>query len=226
MTDLVRQAGGVVLDEIYVPLTPQPAEIAKAVQKIARAQPDVVFSTVVGRGTAMLYEAFVQAGLDSSVMPIASLTTSEAEVAEMSPAAARGHITAAPFFDVLTTPAAAAFVSAYRLRFGSDAPVPAAAEAAYFQVLLAAEAIARAGTDEPERVHAALPDCETEAPQGRVRIDHANNHTFLWPRVGRLDEHGAFEIVWSAAHRVKPDPYRVTQTLDDWSGNVAFQAYG
>lgn len=225
MADLVRQAGGDVLDEIYVPLAPQEADFAKAIREIGRTKPDVIFSTVVGEGTAMLYEAYHKAGFDASRTPIASLTTSEAEVAEMSAAAACGHVTAAPFFDILGTAAATTFVAAYRERFGAGKPVPAAAESAFFQVMLAAEAIARTESDDPELVQAALPECAFEAPQGRVRIDRDNNHTYLWPSVAKLDEEGRFEIVRSAGAWVKPDPYRVTQTLDEWSSGAVLRAH-
>ncbi len=226
MADLVRQAGGVVLDEVYIPLAAQSGEIDTVIRKIGRAKPDVIFSTVVGQGTALLHEAYRKAGFDPEHMPIASLTTSEAEVAEMTPAAASGHITAAPFFDGLQTPAAIDFVAAYRSRFGNEAPVTAAAEAAFFQIMLAADAIDRTGSDDPGLVQAALPESEFDAPQGRVRVDRDNNHTYLWPRVGRLDEGGRFQIVWSSESRVKPDPYRVTQTLDEWSSGAAPVADG
>ena len=169
-------------------------------------KPDVVFSTVVGQSTAIFYEAYRRAGFDPNKMPIASLTTSEAEVAEMSPGAAEGHITAAPFFEALATPAARRFISAYKLRYGPNAPVTAGAEAAYFQVHLAAAALARAGTDDPERLLPALRDAEFDAPQGRVRIDASNNHTYLWPRVARLDAKGAFQIVWNPGRARQTGP--------------------
>jgi branched-chain amino acid transport system substrate-binding protein len=224
MSDLVRQVGGVVLDEIYVPLGAKASDFAKAIHAIGHLRPDVIFSTVVGRGTAMFYDAYHKAGFNAAKTPIASLTTSEAEVAEMSAAVACGHVTASPFFDILDTPAATAFVTAYRARFGRDAPVPAAAESAFFQIMLAGEAIERAGGDDPALILAALPDCELDAPQGRVRVDRDNNHTYLWPRVARLDNDGRFEIVRTSESWIKPDPYRVTQTLDAWSGGVELQA--
>lgn len=219
MSDFITQSKGKVEDEIYVPLDAEAKDFKKVIAKIERLQPDVIFSTVVGRSTAIFYEAYYQAGFDSSKMPIASLTTSEAEVAEMSPAAAEGHITAAPFFEVLATPAARRFVSAYKLRYGADAPVPASAEAAYFQVHLAAGALRRAGSDAPEGLLAELRDAEFDAPQGRVRIDPTNNHTYLWPRVARIDSRGTFQIVWNPGVRVKPDPYCVVPSLDDWSAD-------
>jgi len=217
MADFVVQSKGKVLDEIYVPLDAGAKDFEKVTAKIARLQPDVVFSTVVGRSTAVFYEAFRKAGFDSTKMPIASLTTSEAEVAEMSAEAAEGHITAAPFFEVLSTSAARKFVGAYKARFGADAPVTAGAEASYFQVHIAAGALARAGTDDPERLLPELRGAEFDAPQGRVRIDPGNNHTDLWPRVARLDSRGRFQIVWNPGVRVKPDPYCIVLSLDDWS---------
>ena len=225
MADFISQSKGKVLDELYVPLDAKSKDFDKAISKIANLKPDVVFSTVVGQSTAIFYEAYRRAGFDSNKMPIASLTTSEAEVAEINPAAAEGHITAAPFFEALATPAARRFISAYKLRYGANAPVTAGAEAAYFQVHLAAAALARAGTDDPERLLPALRDAEFDAPQGRVRIDASNNHTYLWPRVAKLDARGTFQTVWNPGVRVKPDPYCVVMSLDDWSADLPQQIH-
>jgi branched-chain amino acid transport system substrate-binding protein len=219
MTDLVRQSRGKILDELYVPLTARAGDFARAIQAIRKTSPDVIFSTVVGAATAAFYQVYREAGFDPARQPIASLTTSEAEVADMPAEAAEGHITAAPFFETLGTATARRFVTAYKARYGEDAPVPAAAEAAYFQVHLAAAAIARAGSADPDRVLPELREAEFAAPQGRVRIDRANNHTYLWPRVARLDARGQFQIVWNPGVRVRPDPYSVVQSLDDWSSD-------
>ena len=225
MADFISQSKGKVLDELYVPLDAKSKDFDKAISKIANLKPDVVFSTVVGQSTAIFYEAYRRAGFDPNKMPIASLTTSEAEVAEMNPEAAEGHITAAPFFEALATPAARRFISAYKMRYGANAPVTAGAEAAYFQVHLAAAALARAGTDDPERLLPALRDAEFDAPQGRVRIDASNNHTYLWPRVAKLDARGTFQTVWNPGVRVKPDPYCVVMSLDDWSADLPQQIH-
>ncbi len=219
MADFVMQDRGKVLDEIYVPLDARQQDFDKVIARIKRTSPDVIFSTVVGRGTAAFYKAYRAAGLDPARMPIASLTTSEAEVAEMGPETAEGHITAAPFFETLATPSARAFVTRFKAKYGPDAPVPAAAEAAYFQMHLAMRALARCGSDDPDRLLGELRDCEFDAPQGRVRIDPDNNHAYLWPRIARLDASGRFQTVWNPGVRIKPDPYCVVQSLDDWSAD-------
>jgi branched-chain amino acid transport system substrate-binding protein len=217
MADFVMQGRGEILDEIYVPLEAGAQDFDKVISRIKKTGPDVIFSTVVGRSTSVLYEAYRNAGFDPAKMPIASLTTSEAEVADMHKEAAEGHITAAPFFETSSSPSAKRFVSSFNAKYGPDAPVPAAAEAAYFQVHLAMRALARCGSDEPERVLAELRDSEFDAPQGRVRVDPENNHTYLWPRIARLDKSGRFQTVWNPGVRIKPDPYCVVQSLDDWS---------
>jgi branched-chain amino acid transport system substrate-binding protein len=217
MGDFVAQGKGKVLDEIYVPLHADDKDFDKVIGRIKKTSPDVIFSTVVGAGTSTLYRAYRAAGFDPARMPIASLTTSEAEVAEMGSEAAEGHITAAPFFETLSSPAARRFVTSFKEKYGADAPVTACAEAAYFQLHLAMRAVAKCGSDDPEQVLTNLRDAECDAPQGRVRIDPENNHTYLWPRIARLDRNGRFQTVWNPGVRVKPDPYCVVQSLDDWS---------
>jgi branched-chain amino acid transport system substrate-binding protein len=219
MTDFVMQGRGEVLDELYVPLQANEADFDKVIRRIKKTSPDVIFSTVVGSSTATFYEAYRAAGFDPARMPIASLTTSEAEVAGMSREAAEGHITAAPFFETLTTPAARLFVQSYKNKYGPDAPVPAAAEAAYFQTHLAMRALARCGSDDAERVVAEVRDSEFDAPQGRIKIDPENNHAYLWSRIARLDQNAKFQVVWNPGVRIKPDPYCVVQSLDDWSAD-------
>src|SRR6201981_357469 len=219
MGDFVSQDKGKVLDEIYIPLYPEARDFERVIARIKKTPPDVIFSTVVGSGTATLYRAYRAAGFDPACMPIASLTTSEAEVAEMGAEAAEGHITAAPFFETLSSSAARRFVTNFKERYGADAPVTAGAEAAYFQLYLAMRAVAKCGSDDPEQVLANLRDTEFDAPQGRVRIDPENNHTYLWPRIARLDRNGHFQTVWNPGVRVRPDPYCVVQRLDDWSAD-------
>src|ERR1700733_6443245 len=114
MGDFVAQGKGKVLDEIYVPLYPQAKDFEKVIARIKKTSPDVIFCTVVGSGTSMFYEAYRAAGFDPAKMPIASLTTSEAEVAGMSREAAEGHITAAPFFETASSRPARRFVESFK----------------------------------------------------------------------------------------------------------------
>ncbi|WP_163484835.1 transporter substrate-binding protein, partial [Escherichia coli] len=74
----------------------------------------------VGSGTKLLYEAFAQAGLDPGKMPIASLTTAEAEVAEMGPEVAAGHFTAATYFQSVNSEINRDALQRFHARYGHE----------------------------------------------------------------------------------------------------------
>ena len=86
-----------------------------------------------------------------------------------------------------------------------------------FKIHLLADAMSRADPDDIDSLQRALPGTEFDAPQGRVRIDEQNHHTHLYPRIGRVNARGQFDILEETRERVRPDPYLVSHTLQDWS---------
>ncbi|MFK0382334.1 transporter substrate-binding domain-containing protein [Agrobacterium sp. NPDC090273] len=207
ISDLVKNEGGQVVDELYVPLELEQRHIERIIARIRDAKPDAIYSTIVGEGIPEFYSAFYAAGFDPKQTPIASQSTSEVDIALLQPGAAEGHIIAAPFFDSLQTPSAQAFASAMRSRTGGTLPATAPAEAAYYSVHLFATALAIAGDDSIDALLPALYEVEFDAPQGPVRIDRSTNHVLLWPRVARVKEGAPYEIVSAPEERVMPDPY-------------------
>ncbi len=218
MSDLVLQRrDGVKVGEHYVRLDATIEDFRPVIADIRKLQPDFIFSTVVGDSTQWLYRAYAEAGLEPNAMPIASLTTLEAEVFQMGADVAAGHVSSAPYFQSIDSPVNRTCLANFRRRFG-DVVVPNAGwEAAYFQVHLFANAMAKSGSDEIDALMPHLLGSEFDAPQGRVRIDPTNNHTCLYPRVGIANASGQFTIVREAKRAVHPDPYLVTHSLGDWA---------
>jgi branched-chain amino acid transport system substrate-binding protein len=153
-------------------------------------------------------------------MPIASHMTSEAEIAVMGNDLAQGHITSAAYFQSIDTAENLAALARYQARFGADQPTNMCWEAAYFQMHLLADAIRRVGAEDPTLLLRVLPGLEFEAPQGRVRIDEHNNHTYLHPLIGRVNAHGRFDIIGRAPERVKADPYVVSHITPEWTAHA------
>jgi branched-chain amino acid transport system substrate-binding protein len=224
MSDLVLERGGEKVAEHYLPLDASWEDYLAIGKRIKQLAPDFVFSTVVGDGTALLHRAYAKVGLDPARMPIASLTTCEAEVQQMGAEVAEGHITSAVYFQSLPSELNVRCVAKCRQRFGDDVVTNMCWEAAYFQTHLLANALRRAQTDRVREVLRLLPGSEFEAPQGLVRIDEDNHHTYLRPRIGRVNAKGQFDIVEEATSWVRPDPYLVEHTLKDWSSTVRLQA--
>lgn len=219
MTDLIQQRpGGEKVGERYVPMNAQHEDFTEIIADIRNKRPDFIFSTVVGNSTQHLYRAYADAGLDPAEMPIASLTTLEAEVVQMGADVAAGHVSSAPYFQSIESPINRECLTRFRQRYGYVVEPNAGWEAAYFQVHLFAKAMAISGSDSIDALMPCLLGAEFDAPQGRVRIDPINHHTCLYPRIGIVDAvTGQFTIVRQAMRMVHPDPYLVTHSLGDWT---------
>jgi len=217
MSDLILERGGEKVDETYLPLDARWESYLEAARRIRRLAPDFIFSTVVGEGIPHLYRAFAHVGLDPYRMPIASHMTSEAEIAIMGAGVAEGHITSAAYFQSIDTQANRLAVARYQARFGGDQATNMFWEAAYFQMHLLADAMRRVASDDPTLLLRVLPGLEFDAPQGRVRIDEHNNHTYLHPLIGRVNAEGRFDIIGRAPERVKADPYVVSHRTPRWT---------
>jgi branched-chain amino acid transport system substrate-binding protein len=211
MREVVEQHGGDIVDEVYLPYEAVTGAVSAAVKAIQKAQPDVVFSTLVGRPGREFYRLYRELGNDSAKMPIASLTMVECEVQQVGAELCRGHITAATYFSSLEGSANARFVAEMRTRFGADTPVSMWAEGAYSQVQLFARALAVTGSLDTQKLVQAAMQVAVEAPAGVLRLDPENQHAWLRPRIARVGASGAFELLWQAHAPIKPDPYLTTE---------------
>ena len=220
MRELLRRRGCTVVGETYLDLRSKRNDFGPVMRQIKNAGADVIFSTVVGYSTIYLYQAFLEAGLDARVTPIASLTTTESEVRAMGFDIAAGHITAAPYFQSVSGERNDSFVKCYKARYGEDEPTNMCAEAAYFQVHLFANALAQTNSLDTDLIKQCVLGSDFDAPQGRVSVSAATSHTNLWSRVGRVDRRGQFEIMQQSEMPVGADPFLVGR------GAVSAQAVG
>lgn len=205
---LLAELGGEVVEEEYVPLGH--SEFSSVINKFRGEQPDVIFSTVVGDSVVALHRQYHAAGLDPEKMPMASLTTSENEVAAMGGAAAAGHFTSAPYFMVWDSPENHKFVEAYLSRWGRDRVTHFVSEPSYFQVYLFKQAVEKLAPSDitPPNIREAVKGEEMIAPQGRVLIERENLHTWLWPKIGQCKSDGQFEIIQQSTEWLEPIPYK------------------
>ena len=205
---LLAGLGAEVVNEEYVPLGH--SEFSSVINKFQSDKPDVIFSTVVGDSVVALHRQYRADGLDPEKMPMASLTTSENEVAAMGGEAAAGHFTSAPYFMVWDSPENAKFVDAYRKRWGADKVTHFVSEPCYFQVYLFKQAVEKLAASDitPPNIREAIKGEEMIAPQGKVRIEKENLHTWLWPKIGVCKSDGQFEILKQSADWLEPDPYK------------------
>ncbi|MGH1355324.1 MAG: transporter substrate-binding domain-containing protein [Thalassovita sp.] len=205
------------LTDIFAKLEAPRDEFDTILKEIIATSPDGIFCNLVGSSIVHFYQAYHAFGLNPEEMPIFSLTTSETDIAMMGHSAAEGHITAAPYFQSLNTPRNQRVVRDFQNWYGQKTPTNMVWEAAYSQVHLAANAMRLCGTDDPKPVREALMGAEFEAPQGLIKIDADTGHTHLWPRIGKINAEGQFDIIREAVSSVKPDPYSPFSSEKNWT---------
>ncbi len=209
MRELIRNNGGSVVGESYVRLGADRNSFVPIMREIRQVQPDVIFSTVVGNTTTYLYQAYADLGIDPRVMPIASLTTTEAEIRAMGYDVGDGHLTAASYFQGVGNDRKATFLDRYKKRYGEDEPTNMCLEASYFQVNVFAKTLAETNSMDTSMIRQSVMGSEFDAPQGEVSINPVWGHADLWTRIGRANRSGQFDIVFESPSSVKADPYLI-----------------
>jgi ABC-type branched-subunit amino acid transport system substrate-binding protein len=209
MREVLKANGGSVVGERYVSVHARWQDFLPIVQDIRRIKPDVIFSTVVGEATIFLYQAYANVGLDPRKMPIASLTTTEAEIAAMGFDVGEGHITAASYFQGIEGEANDSFVTRFKTRFGGDVSTNMCVEASYFQLHLFAKALEQANTLDTEILRAMVMGTTFDAPQGAVAVNPNTGHADLWTRIGRANHQGQFDIISQSREAVHADPFLI-----------------
>ncbi len=202
---LLKQHGGTHVAEEYSPLGH--TEFSTNINKIAASGCDVVFSDLVGDQIVAFYKQYRQFGITAEDIPICTPITTEQEIKAMGAKNALGHYTSFNYFQSTKSPENESFVRNFKRKYGKDAVTNAVMEAAYFQTFFLAQAIEKVGTDTDALIFEGLPGQQFQAPQGKVKIDEKNHHTWLWARIGRANEEGQFDEVDVSDDWIEPDPW-------------------
>lgn len=194
--------------EEYTPLGH--TEYSTVISKITASGADVVFNTLNGDSNVAFFKQLKDAGITSDVLPTLSVSVAEEEIRAIGAEYLVGHLAAWNYFQTTTVAENAAFVAAYKAKYGADRVTADPIEAGYIQVYLWAEAVKKAGSTDVAAVKEAAKGITLNAPEGVVTIDGENQHLFKTARIGRVTAEGMFEEIWNSGQPIKPDPFLKT----------------
>jgi urea transport system substrate-binding protein len=167
-----------------------------------------VLSNVVGDSVVAFYREYKNQGLTHDKLPICATVTSEIEIAAMGPEYAVGSFTSFPYFQAIDTDRNKAFVERYRAFVKNPKAVTHhALESSYFQVFLWKQAVEKAAEATPAAIREAVKGQEFDAPNGHVKIDPDNLHTYLTPRIAQWLPDGQGKIIDAYKEPTIPLPY-------------------
>ncbi|MBQ4379414.1 MAG: urea ABC transporter substrate-binding protein [Treponema sp.] len=196
------------LGEEYVPMGG--GDFNAIISKIVEKKPEVIFNTLNGDSNVAFFGALSKAGINSEKIPVMSFSIAEEEVAKMDLEDLAGHYVSWNYYETTQTPRNEKFVADYKEKFGEDRLTSDPIEAAYIAVYMWAAACEKAGSFDVEAVRVAAKGLSFTAPEGTVTIDGGNQHLFKQIRIGKINDKGLIDEVWSNPTPVKPDPYLST----------------
>lgn len=201
----IDKLGGTVVGEEYVPLGH--TEFSSIINKIKAANPDCIYSTVVGGSNVAFYKQLRAAGLDGSKITLLSTVVSENEIEGIGKDNAVGYYACMGYFQSIDSPMNQKFVKAIKDKYGADRVVGDPMQCGYNSVYLWKNAVEKAQSFAPDDVLKASQGLTIEAPEGTLRFDDENHHVWKKVRVGRALDDGQFEIVHETPDLVQPDPF-------------------
>ncbi len=205
----IGAASGEIVGECCLPL--EETDVARLIADVERQRPDFVLNNLIGPSSYAFLAAFKALGERNPAFapercPVVSCDLTECEFGAIGADVATGHLSAAAYFDSLESAENIAFKRRVAARFGPGRVISSPFAGAFTAVRLCAEAIRRAGTDDPVAVKAALHAGVHQTVLGALRIDARTNHAALPFHLGRITAAGGFDIIASRP-AVAADPY-------------------
>lgn len=190
--DIVGEWNGRVLGERYLPLGD--ADVSRIIAEIRATRPSFVLNNLIGQSSYAFLKAHAALGrVDPAFLPencpVLSCDLMEPELAALD-GSGEGNLVIGPYF---ADP-------------DSDGPASSMEAAAHASVLVLAELIEQAGTDDPAELGKLLGNRSFRTPLGPILIDPQNQHAHMPVLIGRI-QGDRFRQVWKSDTALAPDPY-------------------
>jgi urea transport system substrate-binding protein len=195
---------GSVVGEEYYPLGN--TQFGSLINKIKLKKPDVIYTAVVGGSNVSFYKQLSAAGINSAKQTLLTISVTEDEVLGIGGENLDGFYSCMKYFQSLDNPNNAAFVKAFKEKYGPSSVIGDVTQAGYLGPWLWKAAVEKANSFDIDKIAAASPGIElTNAPEGYVKV-HANHHLWSKARIGQWQKDGQAKILFES-ELIEPDPF-------------------
>jgi len=204
--------------EEYMPLGG--TEFSTIISKIRDAAPDAIFNTLNGDSNVAFFKQLKDAGYTAESLPVMSVSIAEEEVNSIGTDILTGQLVAWNYYQTTDTPENKTFVAAYKAAYGEKRVTDDPIEAGYFGVYLWKALVEAAGTTDVDTIKetAKTANIEFKAPEGLVKVEGSNHHTWQTVRIGKIRDDGLIDEVFASDGPIKPDPFL---TGFEWAKGIA-----
>ncbi len=211
------EANGIeIVGEEYAPLGH--TDFVTIVGKVRESGADAVFNTLNGDSNVAFFKEYRNVGLDAETMPVLSVSIAEEEVGGIGVDNIDGQLTAWNYYQTVSSETNAAFVEAFKERFGENRVTSDPMEAAYTSLYLWKGMVEEAGSFDVAAVQGAADGVTFDAPEGTVTVNGENHHIAKTAYIGEIASDGLIYPVWESDGPIEPDPFLETY---DWAEGLS-----
>ncbi|MGE4372443.1 MAG: urea ABC transporter substrate-binding protein [Xanthobacter sp.] len=194
-----------VVGEDYFPLGH--TQFNSVINKIKLKKPDVIYAIIVGGSNVAFYKQLKAAGIDLSKQTLLTISVTEDEILGIGGENIEGAFACMKYFQSIDNENNKKFVESFKKAYGDKIVIGDVTQAAYLGPWLWKLTVEKAGSFDIDKVAANSPGVAfPEAPEGYVRI-HENHHLWSKSRVGRARADGQFDVLYTTAELVEPNPF-------------------
>ena len=206
----IKALGGQVIGESYIALGGTVSE--DIISQIKELKPDVILNTINGSSNIGFFRKLNYSVSDLQKIPVLSFSLSEAQ--------ANSHMTGSyaawNYFQSIDTDLNRDFIIKFKEKYGQDRVIFDPMVSAYSGVYLWARGVEKANSTNIDQLRAALKNINIRTPMGIISYDSFTNHVWKTPIIGRLRSDGQIDIIWNEDNPIKPNPYPVFKSKEDW----------
>jgi urea transport system substrate-binding protein len=205
-----------IVGEEYAPLGH--TDFVTIVGKVRGSGADAVFNTLNGDSNVAFFKEYKNVGLDAETMPVLSVSIAEEEVGGIGVDNIEGQLTAWNYYQTVESETNAAFVQAFKERYGENRVTSDPMEAAYTSLYLWKGMVEEAESFDVAAIQKAADGITFDAPEGTVTVNGENHHIAKTAYIGEIRSDGLIYSVWESDGPIEPDPYL---TSYDWAEGLS-----
>ena len=181
-------------------------QFGSLINKIKLKKPDVIYAIVVGGSNVSFYKQLKAAGITAAKQTVLTISVTEDEALGIGGENLTGFYSAMKYFQTLDNPNNAAFVKAFKEKYGEKSVIGDVTQAGYLGPWLWKLTVEKAGSFDVDKIAAASEGIEFDkAPEGYVKL-HPNHHLWSKLRIGQWQPDGQAKVLYESG-LIEPDPF-------------------
>lgn len=194
---------------------------SQIVNEIKALEPQFIFNTLTGEANESFIKALSEAGL-KEIPTMFSVLDERTALEFYNKYKLKNIYSLENYYDDLPSESNRRFVANLKSELGNDVVVNSDMESIYTSIYLWAETVKQKKSLDPLQVNnESLLRQSFPGPSGVVAIDAMTRHAWKFSMIVKLARNGHFELMSRSANPIKPSPWPVYRTRDEWSELLA-----